>query len=362
MMGNLDFDPANNVNPYWNRLAIDDPRAFFGRQRERQQLAQLIDRGQPVSIVGQRRIGKTSLLRSLSFPDLKSWSETFRFISIDGSYFADADEQGFLGFLLDQLEEELEISPLPVQRESLFEAAEQARSRQMRLAILIDEFDIIAYNERIASGQLFSFLRALVQEFRIPIVLVSRDGRLEPLLHNSAVGSPFWNIFTTFYLGPLTRDEARTMVCEPAEACNKPFAEDQVKEIFNLGGLHPFFLNIACTYAFNGYRGEELKLEFLRESALHFEYLVNQLDKKDLKKLCDIVADPKKVDLRIQADFQRRGLVLAGENGISKLFSSEFAEFLSPEPSGASCSEKTESSAFESLGNLFPKNRGRGNG
>jgi hypothetical protein len=322
------FNPSQNFNPYWNRLAIDDYRVFFGRQKEREYLAQLIQRGQPVSIVGQRRIGKSSLLRSLGFPDLRNWAESMRIMTLDGSYFEESDEHGFLSFLLDQMEEELAIPALPVERDSLYEAAETARSRDIRLVILIDEFDLIAYNPKIASGPLFSFLRALVQEFRIPIVLVSRDGRLEPLLDQSSLGSPFWNIFTWFTLGPLLPEEADLLVREPAIRYKKPFADEQVHEISLLGGQHPFFLNIACTHAFNGYQGDELKFRFQQEAFPHFEYLLNQLSRNDLKALRNSATNPREMDARVQTDLIRRGLLVSRPNEPPQVFSSAFADLL----------------------------------
>src|SRR5215468_7640113 len=58
----------NAVNPYLNRTAIKDDRGFFGRSRELATIFSRIDAGEPqsVSIVGERRIGKSSLLRAVS--------------------------------------------------------------------------------------------------------------------------------------------------------------------------------------------------------------------------------------------------------------------------------------------------------
>jgi hypothetical protein len=253
-----------------------------------------------------------------------------RIMTLDGSYFEASDEQGFLSFLLDQMAEELNISPLPTQRESLFEAAKIAQRQSIQLVIFIDEFDLIAYNPKIADTPLFSFLRAMVQQFRIPIVLISRDGRLEPLLHNSGVGSPFWNIFTPFDLGSLLPEDAELLIRQPAVCRNKPFSDEQVQEISMLGGLHPFFLNIACTHAFNGNRGEELKGQFLREAYPHFDYLLNQLNKHDLKALQDC-ANGRALDMRTQAALVRRGLLVLRPNQPPAVFSSMFGEFLNSE-------------------------------
>ena len=58
---------SNVINPYLNRTAIKDDRGFFGRRRELATIFSRIDAAEPqsVSIVGERRIGKSSLLRAL---------------------------------------------------------------------------------------------------------------------------------------------------------------------------------------------------------------------------------------------------------------------------------------------------------
>src|SRR5215469_1658551 len=54
--------PGNN--PYLNRVAIRDPSQFFGRTREVAKIFSRLgsSRPQSISIVGDRRIGKSSLL------------------------------------------------------------------------------------------------------------------------------------------------------------------------------------------------------------------------------------------------------------------------------------------------------------
>ena len=53
-------------NPYVQRNAIREPDYFFGRTQETREILNYLARGQSVSIVGPRRIGKTSLLLHLS--------------------------------------------------------------------------------------------------------------------------------------------------------------------------------------------------------------------------------------------------------------------------------------------------------
>src|SRR5262245_30537177 len=51
------------VNPFGNRQPVSSPGQFYGRERELQALADKLRRGQSVSLVGSRRIGKSSLLQ-----------------------------------------------------------------------------------------------------------------------------------------------------------------------------------------------------------------------------------------------------------------------------------------------------------
>jgi len=56
-----------SANPYLNRTAIKDARNFFGRRREIATIFSRINADDPqsVSIIGERKIGKSSLLRAL---------------------------------------------------------------------------------------------------------------------------------------------------------------------------------------------------------------------------------------------------------------------------------------------------------
>jgi hypothetical protein len=47
-------------NPFFHRGPVRDRRYFFGRTRETRQVLEMLCNGQCVSIVGPRRIGKTS--------------------------------------------------------------------------------------------------------------------------------------------------------------------------------------------------------------------------------------------------------------------------------------------------------------
>src|SRR5437588_1263065 len=76
-------------NPYLNRVAIQDPKQFFGRAREVSKIFSRIgaSRPQSISVVGERRIGKSSLLHFINRPEIRArfldQNESYAFAFID---------------------------------------------------------------------------------------------------------------------------------------------------------------------------------------------------------------------------------------------------------------------------------------
>lgn len=60
-------------NPYLNRVAIRDPAQFYCRRREVARIFSRLgaDRPQSIAVVGERRIGKSSLLNYLCAPEVQ---------------------------------------------------------------------------------------------------------------------------------------------------------------------------------------------------------------------------------------------------------------------------------------------------
>ncbi|MEZ4516185.1 MAG: ATP-binding protein [Chloroflexota bacterium] len=59
-------------NPFYHRGAIRRQEDFIGRSTELAQILGLLRNGQSVSLIGPRRIGKSSLLLHLAQPDVRS--------------------------------------------------------------------------------------------------------------------------------------------------------------------------------------------------------------------------------------------------------------------------------------------------
>jgi AAA+ ATPase superfamily predicted ATPase len=59
------------TNPYRNRGPLRRRDEFFGRRRELEEIYRAVMHGHYVSLVGERRVGKTSILYALSFEEFR---------------------------------------------------------------------------------------------------------------------------------------------------------------------------------------------------------------------------------------------------------------------------------------------------
>lgn len=315
-------------NPYYRRSAISLPHEFFGRQNEMKEIFELIEQQQSIALIGERRAGKSSILNAISFlrGDSKL-SEDVHFVFVNCLYAEGSPERRFIRHMLNQITHELEIDRLPPERDSLFDAAEAAHLRGYKLVILMDEIDVIVDSREIPKD-LFSFFRAWSESFHIPFVITSREGKIEPLLNFTSVGSPFWNNLKTVYVGPFTHAETLNLTMTPAYLCGQPFTPEQVEWIHDHGGHHPFFIQIAASCVFS-----QPKLDsgrwysaFMVEADQHFEYLLEFLEKKQCDALAAFVRG-EPLEPRIKSELLLKGLLIE-EDGVPRLFSAALADKL----------------------------------
>ena len=97
-------------NPFFHRGPIRDRRYFFGRTAETRRALQMLRKGQCVSIVGPRRIGKTSLLFHLRDPEVQrryKLGTEYLFVYIDCQGLGDLDKPQFYQWLWREANEAL---------------------------------------------------------------------------------------------------------------------------------------------------------------------------------------------------------------------------------------------------------------
>jgi hypothetical protein len=250
-------------NPFFHRGPIRDRAYFFDREPEARQILSLLGNGQSVSLVGQRRIGKTSLLFHLAeaqvFTQYGLNAEEHLFVYIDCGGLSDLDQPNLYRVFLEEIDDALAVEASAQRLQILdgdlsyrsFERMLRQLIRQNRKPIiLLDEFERMSLNPQL-DPDFFSGLRALAAKYPIAFVTASKDPLLDLTYANaSSLSSPFFNIFANIRLGLLAETEARNLVTSLAAGAQVNYDPDTITTILNLAGPHPLFLQIAGFHAF----------------------------------------------------------------------------------------------------------------
>lgn len=357
-------------NPFTNRSTIYKESEFFGRRRELYDIYSRLMGGQSVSLVGERRVGKSSLLQALDFPGQRSRFRippALRIVHLDLQYMAGCEEDDFLEYLLEEAGDRLEVDEVgPPRRESLRRLAKEAvRGRSLQLVIALDEFDVLLNNRQI-SLDFFAYLRAWSSEFRICFVGASREGGVERMLESSGTGSAFLNVFGSVYIGHLREEEALELIVTPARGQGIEFDPSDIERVVELAGFHPYFVQIACCHLFQLRQPDQpqddldvaLEQKFRHEAMDNLVYLFERLSEEELKALRSFALGGNLVDSPAVYHLERKGILIDWQ-GRRRLFSRTFEKLLQSEIAQLAASDGgLEGKVAEGL----LKDKPRGNG
>ena len=347
------------INPYQNRKAIENPDNFFGRKKEIKRIFTLIsDAAEPqsISIVGERKIGKSSLLHFI-----KNEAARRKYLKdFDDYIFAYVKLRNFLGYeteefceillkeLLSATSEEILLT-----RNNIFQKLEQfirlLSSKGKKIIVMLDEFDSVqempAFN-----SDLLDYFRSLSSGYPLSFITSSRTPirELTEAIDTSQTEtedtSPFFNIFYNISLGYLEKQEALELIEKPSSRQKVRFNREDKDFINENAFLHPFFIQLACCHLFNlrkkasKVNGEKLDKNvydllfqrFYEETIDCWDFYLDHMDwiEKDafLK-----ISEGKKISSKMQAAIHRlrsKGLIYE-KSGRWRVFSSAFAYHLS---------------------------------
>lgn len=335
---------AMQRNPYLNRVAIKDPAQFFGRAREVSKIFSRIgaSRPQSISVVGERRIGKSSLLNFINQPEIRQ-----RFLDRPESYvFAFIDLQQKRRLSLTEFFTELfalvsketadkTLAKLKPSFDSLRDLLENFRRDGSKLVVLFDEFDAITTN-RAFDLEFYSFLRSIANNYDVAYVTSSaRD--LQDLCHTQLIAdSPFFNIFTNVFLRSFTRTEAVELITRPSAEAGVPL-EGYSRRIMEIAGYFPYFLQIACSAYFDHLLENEGKLDreeveatFLDEAKGQFRFIWDHLSDSFRRSIRESIENGRveKEHEHIYEDLKRAGYFIHEDRG-PRIFSTLFSSVIS---------------------------------
>jgi hypothetical protein len=292
-IGGVDMNKLN-PNPFFHRGPIRDRAYFFGREYETGQALSLLGNGQSVCLVGQRRIGKTSLLFHMADPEVFRQnglsSQEHLFVYIDCGGLSGLDPPSLYRALLEEIAEVLpDRDPAPSGPDVLndsrpityraFERALRGLVRDgWRPILLLDEFEQMSHNPHL-DPDFFSGLRALTARYPIAYATASKQPLLElTYAQASVLSSPFFNIFNSIRLGLFPEEEARHLLTDLSARGQMTLTPPLMEFILGLAGPFPLFLQIAGFHAFElgGAKGSPLSDEDFPELRSRFQASVEE--------------------------------------------------------------------------------------
>jgi hypothetical protein len=378
------------MNPFTFGNPIKEPERFIGRGAEiRQILNRLLSSAhESTSLIGERRIGKTSLLSYIAHPEVSArlglTPDKFCLVYVDFQGLTDITPTRFWQRVLKKMSRTIcgedlipSIEKLSVQSEfDLFDLEDLFQStmdKGLTIVLLMDEFEYVTENPNF-KNDFFGGLRALAIHSGVALLPATRR-ELVDLCHSEEIkGSPFFNIFANVVLRPFSRDEVDELLSGYINEDKFSLTPKEKNLIWELGGGYPLFVQMAGHYLFDGkeqgLKGESLlkfaTSNFDQQGDSHYTYLwlhCSESEKITLiviltlslqtqtKKTIANIQNLSKLHPRITQDvvtLGKRGLIEDG-NGIYSIFSPSFERWISHEILAAPGEGESEANAEEWL-------------
>jgi len=283
-------------NPYANRAIIKNPTEFFGRTAELQDLFNLLAAMQSCSVVGPRRIGKSSLLYYLTQPAVYSPHlpdpNSYIFGYMDLQELASLEPDDFFYTAVEQLSRVSrgKLDFINLDRDGTKSGFRRFLMRVsdagLRLVLCCDEFEMLSRNTHF-EVDFFTYLRGLCSNYNLALVTSSRASLFDLCHQGDLQTSQFWNIFVERTLGLMPEPEATKLISDPFRSADGIISDEDVVFALNQAGRHPFFTQILCYHLFAAQsRNVSVDLiaveqRFFDEARHHYLYAWEQLEEEE---------------------------------------------------------------------------------
>jgi hypothetical protein len=378
------------MNPFTFGNPIKDPARFIGRTAEMRQILNrlLSSAHESTSIIGERRIGKTSLLEYLSNPQVSAGlgltPDKFCLVYVDFQGLTDITPTRFWQRVLKKMARSIcdeslipSIEKLSGQSEfdlfDLEDLFQTTMDKGLTIVLLMDEFEYVTENPNFKSD-FYGGLRALAIHSGVALLPATRR-ELVDLCHSEEIkGSPFFNIFANVVLRPFSRDEVDIMLDSYTQNSESALTPEEKDFVWGTGGGYPIFAQMAGHYLMEG------KAQGLTDKALikfaasnfdqqaesHYTYLWSHCTEnekitllivitlgreKQTKKTIANLENLSKLRARAPQDvisLNKRGLV-SEVDGVFEIFSPSFEHWIQKEIIAAPGEEESQKTADDWL-------------
>ncbi len=274
------------ANPFVAAGMIEDPKLFVGRKDELHAIASRMSGVQPTSIniVGDKRIGKSSLLYHYCLTWEQRVQDPSRYVVIylslqsavcqreENFYLAVARE--LLNFSTvatnPALSDPLNVRPLD--RAAFSDAIKEWKQQGILPVLCLDDFKTLFGNKNEFNDDFYNNLRSLMDSSSLMLIVASQH-KLDVYSKKHQLTSDFFNLGHVIKLRGLKEEEVKDLLRLPASTVNgaaSALSMDEQRLSQQLAGSHPFLLQIAgrlvCEARQHGYDENWVKTRFADES------------------------------------------------------------------------------------------------
>jgi len=223
-------------SPYLAGPPITTDAGFFGRRQHQEQIAQALIRCQPVQLLGERRMGKTSLLQWVK-RHAAEYRPEWPVAWVDAGSLADRSPAGLIRAI---------AKSLRVERVSA--AAGEALESLLPLVLLVDEAAALAAPGHGFDASFLGLLRAAGQRQELAWLSTSHAD-LHTLFKDDHLTSPFLNDSLKLQVGSLEEEAAKALL-------NRGLTEGQAAVALEEAGRLPYPLQWIADALFQGQKPE----------------------------------------------------------------------------------------------------------
>jgi hypothetical protein len=343
-------------NPFFHRGPIRQRDYFFNRQHEVGQALGLLRSMQNVALVGQRRIGKTSLLFHLANPAIHvkyGLSPTeYLFVYLNGEELTELDGGEIRSVMAEELATALEaaghgrpdltLPEGPFEYRTFRHVVRRLTQRGLKLVFCFDEFEGLGANPNLGPS-FFSSLRGLTGQLDVAYITASRTP-IHTLAYarSETLSSPFFNTFAPLYLGLFSDQDAQELVEMLATKASATFAPDLVHLIVELAGPHPLLLQIAGFHTFEAWQQRggllqegdhaEIRHHFRPEAQPHYEYYWRHLTAEEQYTLATLPLSQHGQEQRRNLRSLEQQCLVTRRGGSLDYLSAAFRSFVRQQP------------------------------
>ncbi len=315
---------------------IKEPAQLFGRGSLVNKIYARIGAARPqsVSLVGDCKVGKTSLLLCLAAKETcarmlrrpEDYAIVFLSISELKIKSVDAFVQNLHKAMQPHLPGSNELSANDNRYDWFKKAAEEFTQQGKKIILFFDDFNLITQNEEFPL-EFFSFLRSVANNYNVAYVTTSYLDLQKLCVSKDVEESPFFNIFTNMMIKGLDKNDANDLM----QAKLDGISETQRDKLWALCGGFPYLIKLACAASREKNLppdDEAFERAFYKQSKSFFALLWERFESEH-RHILEKVVRGQKINPRqhyLLHDLERKGYVYS--NGKPTLFSPAFANFI----------------------------------